>query len=258
MAMGNSARGVRAGLVWLGLAGICPALQPPAPPAQRNWDIREFTYIKRVAREAGAGANEHPVKLSAADLARRLSPITLDNDEPLFGKAELAELAGPLSAALAAAGPGDDLVLLSTSQRGGPLLSSRLALTARVFVQGGELNLIVHDARLDFYDRYIGTHTLPAFTFGSRAQPGPVRMQCPGAVPVRPDWLALPPVEAAPAAAAAAAAPVTAPAAAPKARDEAFYAIQQQRLRGLKGMRDQDLITQEEYQKKRQEIIDGL
>jgi hypothetical protein len=41
-------------------------------------------------------------------------------------------------------------------------------------------------------------------------------------------------------------------------KDKAFFDQQQERLRGLKRMRDENLISEEEYQQKRQAIIDTL
>jgi hypothetical protein len=77
---------------------------------------------------------------------------------------------------------------------------------------------------------------------------------------------AAPPPAPAPAAAVPVA-PAAAPAAAPAVpersttrakRDEAFYEEQEQRLRTLKRLRDSGLITEEEYQRKRREILDLL
>jgi hypothetical protein len=49
------------------------------------------------------------------------------------------------------------------------------------------------------------------------------------------------------------------PAAVPgPARDPAFFEQQEQRLRGLKHLRDENLVTEEEYQKKRLAILDEL
>lgn len=55
----------------------------------------------------------------------------------------------------------------------------------------------------------------------------------------------------------AAAAPAPAASAA-VARDAAWYKEREQRLRGLKALRDEGLITEEEYQKKHRAIIDEL
>lgn len=95
----------------------------------------------------------------------------------------------------------------------------------------------------------------------------------------RPSWLAKaldvltgfvprPQVADAPtsAAAAAAAPAVTPPIATSRAseptsrqaRDAAFYEQQELRLRALQRLREQDLITEEEYQRKRREILDAL
>jgi hypothetical protein len=58
--------------------------------------------------------------------------------------------------------------------------------------------------------------------------------------------------------AAAAATPVQ-PAAAPgRARDPAFYDEQEQRLRTLKRLRDNNLISEDEYQQKRREVLQQL
>ncbi|MFN3295254.1 SHOCT domain-containing protein, partial [Caldimonas sp.] len=53
-------------------------------------------------------------------------------------------------------------------------------------------------------------------------------------------------------------APGPAAAAAPARRDERFYEEQEQRLRGLQRLRDQGLITDEEFQRKRREILQLL
>ncbi len=62
-----------------------------------------------------------------------------------------------------------------------------------------------------------------------------------------------------PAAPAAAGGPVTArPAPARPARDAAFYEEQEQRLRALQRLRERNVITEEEYQRKRKEIVEAL
>ena len=49
-----------------------------------------------------------------------------------------------------------------------------------------------------------------------------------------------------------------APAPAPAARDEAFYEAQAQRLRALKKLRDENLLSEAEYQEKREAILRTL
>jgi len=139
-------------------------------------------------------------------------------------------------------------------------------------VQGGELQLIVRAARLEFYDAYRGTHQPPRFEFGSRTASGSASLRSAGATNRRGDWLSIPlvpvAVQAAPASPAgpaaatpAAVAPAPAPAAAPVARkplDAAGAEDIERRLETLKRLRDKGLITEEEYQHKRKEILQLL
>jgi hypothetical protein len=183
--------------------------------------------------------------------------------------------------ALALAVPGDDVLLLSSYRREGGILGAPKAVTARIFVQGGSLQMIVHDARHDFYDLYRGTYVQPKFTYGSRAAAGTAVLQSPGATNRRPDWISIPlqgpatpaaapapiqpmPLQAAPlqAAPAPAAPPLVAPVAAPpaprKALDPASADDIERRLETLKRLRDKNLITEDEYQQKRKEILQLL
>lgn len=145
------------------------------------------------------------------------------------------------------------------------------AVTARLFVQGGQLQLIVRDARFEFYDTYRGTHQPPRFDFGSRTANGSASLRSAGATNRRADWLSIPlvPVSvqaapanpAMPAAAPAAVAPTPSPAAAPVVRkplDAAGAEDIERRLETLKRLRDKGLITEEEYQHKRKEILQLL
>lgn len=256
---------------------------PGSNPGRRQWLLSEFTELQLQPRESGAPANEHPQAVPAAQIRNWMQGVAFmrgNQREPLFGADELASLPQVIADALAVATPQDDLVLLSTSRREGGLLGTPYGLTARLFVQGGALQLIVNDARLDFYNEYRGARILPTFRFGSRGAASNVRLSSPDATSTRGDWLAFAlapraaaPVAApavapaapaatapaAPARAAAPAAPVATPMApAGNARDQRFYDEQEQRLRSLKRLRDQNLITEEEYQAKRKEILQAL
>ena len=185
---------------------------------RRIWRIGEFTAIQRADKEAGAAANQQPAVIAPESLRLLLAPARLVNGQanvPLFHPEELNDLIEPLSEALAAAGTGDDLLLLSTHRRGEGILRTPSGLTARLFVQGDALNLIVHDARRDFVNAYIGSRIPPTFTFGSRATPSPVTLAYPGATVKRADWLVIPVQRAAAPVAAPAPAPVVLPPAAP-------------------------------------------
>lgn len=249
-----------------------------AAPKQRLWPIHEFTRIELVAREPGSEPNQHPATLQADVLRQQLAQIQAvgrNGAQPLFAADELAELVLPLTQALGRAGPGDDVLLLSSARRAGDIFMSPTAVTARLFVQGGQLQFIVRDARLEFYDTYRGTHVAPRFSFGSRKAAGGASVQSAAATNARPDWLAIPLQGAAPVSAAAAPAAPAAPAAiapagvapapvvaapppARKALDAAAAEDIERRLETLKRLRDKGLINEDEYQQKRKEILQLL
>jgi len=89
---------------------------------------------------------------------------------PLFFPDEVAVLIETLAQALSVAAADDDIVLQSTARRDCGVMITPLGITARLFVQGDALHLIVHGARLDFVNAYIGARITPTFTFGSRSQ----------------------------------------------------------------------------------------
>jgi hypothetical protein len=223
------------------LASGCSASQ--AGP-QRTWQIHEFTRVALVAREAGSDANQHPARLAPEALREQLARVHLvagGKRLPLFAGDELAELAGPLSQALESADPGDDVLLLSSARRESGLLGSPTAITARLFVQGGALQLIVRDARFAFYDAYRGTQAAPRFSYGSRSEAAPVVLESAGAASRRTDWLSL--------------GTAPSPAAAKPAEPDMGA---EQRLETLKRLRDKGLITEDEHQQKRKEILQTL
>lgn len=279
----------RAGLLD-GLFGK-PSAPAAANPGQREWALRDFTTLRLVPRESGASPNEHPQQVNPEGLRQALAQVQLNlatGAEPLFAGDELAELVEPLAQALAAARPQDDLLLLSSSRRGRGLFVPPTAITARLFFQGGALNLVVADARQDFYNNYIGSRQAPEFSFGTRAQAGRAVLRSALGSSPRADWVVLPagaaaaavappppPPIVAPSAAAAPAAPTApaalppgvisprpaapaAPAAAPRARETLSGDEAESRLATLKRLRERGLITEDEYQQKRKEILAQL
>jgi Short C-terminal domain len=309
--IGRAARPVLLALAAVALAGPVSAgvldflfgnsaEKQAAPQAVRTgkrvWVVGEFTEVRLTKAEAGAAANSHPINLSPEAIRALLggirTPVAGGGDEALFGVSELADLVESIQLALASALPDEDLLVVSTSRRGGGLLTAPTSITARLFVTGDRLNVIVHDNRFEFFGLYRGAGTLPTFVFGSRTNPSLVNLRRAGANSRRADWLeipfsaanaaievpgaAAPPAAAATPAAAAApaattapapaaaapaapAAPPVQPAAAPgRARDPAFYDEQEQRLRTLKRLRDNNLISEEEYQQKRREVLQQL
>jgi hypothetical protein len=234
------------------------AAAPAAPGHQTRWPLSEFTYLVLAPREGGA-ANDQPAKLALDFLSRSLGSIQLPDQEDaptLFASGELAGLVKPLREAFAVAGPEEDVLLLSTNRRGGSFMSPPTGITARLFCREGRMQIIVHDARYEFVDRYRVTNVPPRFTFGSRTGAGRDRLAAPGAESPRADWLAFPlqAVEAASPAAGLATPAAPVPADRPKAAPADIL----ERLRTLKKALEERLVTQEEFDRKQQELLKEL
>lgn len=238
-------------------------LAAASEPGQTQWKLANFTWVKRVPAEAGAPANAQPAAVTPEVIQATLAPVqaTLEgHEQSLFTKDELKPLAKALSEALALAQPGEDVILLSTFKRGGGFMEMAVGLTARLFVRDGALNLLVQDARLPFMDRYSADRTLPTFTYGSRTAASTAVLQAPGATRLRADWLVLPLATAPPAPVPVS---VAAPAAPAKAVVEptagaltpADYEAMGQRLKALKKLRDENLISEAEYQERRAALM---
>ena len=126
-----------------------------------------------------------------------------------------------------------------------------------------------------WFSRALGAIT-GLFGAGAAAQPAPAAAATPAAPPSLQSLMAAPavpsaapqpavvvpvPARAAAPAAPPAAAPTAPPASAPspqRPRDAAFFEEQELRLRTLKRLRDSGLITEQEYQQKRKEVLEQL
>jgi len=258
MALGLLCAGVLCGLP-AARAADTGAAPVRADSKQRQWRLHDFTRIELVPREPGAPDNLQPVQLQAEALRQQLALLQYSGrsgSQALFASDELAELVGPLAQALERAGPADDVLLLSTARREGGLLAPPTAITARLFVQRDGLQLIVHDARFEFYEAYRGAQIQPHFVFGSRAAAGPASIAVSGTPGRRADWVSIALPSAA--AAAAAAAPATMPSK-PLPTDNAQGSDDiERRLETLKRLREKGLITEDEYQQKRRDILQRL
>lgn len=237
-----------------------------AQEGQTNWDLARFTWVKRAPAERGAAPNTHPVQLNTEALQALLSTVRAKvegKEVRLFGAEELKLIAKPLSEALALAQPGEDLVLLSTGKHGASFFQPAEGLTARLFVQGGALHLIVHEARVEFLTAYQLANVQPTFTYGARGTASAALLQAPKATRLRPDWLAFPltppPAPAPTAAPAPTPALTAAPAVTPApAAEDAAYEAKARRLRTLKRLREDNLISEAEYQERRDAILKAL
>lgn len=218
---------------------LIPASLAVAGP-RRLWDFAPFSSLRRSPAEQGAPPNSQPLQVAPEVLARALGSVRfLDEgrERPLFEPEELPALTVALAEALALAQPGEDLDLLSNFKRGGTFLANSRAVTGKLFVQGGKLNLLVKEPRLDYLVQYNLETRPPTVAYGSRATPGAVALKAAGAEVRRGDWLALTlaPPEPGP--------PVT-----PGSTVE-------DRLRELKRFRDQGLITESEYAQQKEETL---
>ena len=256
-----------------------------------------FDRVRIERSEPGAAANLHPVTaLSAEDLRSAMAALRRADrrDAELFNADELAVIVPPLVQALAEVSPQQEVTFAVVGRHGalGPLVE-RSVTTGRLFRTAEGLQLIVGLAQQPYEGQFLATGVLIAFEPGSRAAPvdAKLRLGAPGTTAQRRgDWVTL-----ALGAAAAGAAPVAAPAGVPAAvpapagaspaapaavvpapvqagsppapaavapvpttRTPAFLAEQEERLKTLKRLRDQDLITEEEYQQKRREILQLL
>jgi hypothetical protein len=247
--------------------------------------LREgFVRVERIERNAPL--NDHPAMIAADALRAALasvqvSGIQLGGDIPVFDDKELSDIARPLATALNKAAPAEDVTFAVLGKHG--LFGDRsptTATTGRVFVRGGQLNVVLGVVQT----RYQDVNQPPiALTPGQRAGRVETVWRASSAaarkVAQRDDWLqfdlaglgelaaaaqtgrapagATPGSTPTPATApAAAAAPGTA--AAPAASEDARYQEIKSKLRTLDRLRADGVITEEEYRARRNAILQSL
>jgi len=235
-----------------------------------------FSFVRIERAEPQAAPSQHPLVVSDATLRAALAPLrnARQKDEPLFNDDELAEIVPPLVRALGEVKPDQDVAFAVAGRHGGWMaLVPRSVTTGRLFRNADELQLIVGMVQEPFESQFLATGYLVPFESGRRAAPfdKAVAIAPASGAPRRADWVSLTlvsapsvptaaPVAATPAAALPSAPPAaaanTAPASRP--RDPAFFEEQEQRLATLKRLRDRGLISEEEYQQKRREILSQL
>lgn len=223
------------------------------PP--QAWNIGEYSAVRLLPIEADAAPNQHPQDLPIERIERWLSQARLQGGrEPLFLRDEVEAVAKGVAGALRVARPDQDLILLSSARRSGPL-TPMLSITARLFVAQGALQMLVHDDRLNVVTPFRVQQVRPELAFGTRATASSVRLQRDGQPGPRQDWLAWPltAVEAQTSASAPNFAPASAPSLTPAADDTL-----EARLRRLKSLHEQGLISDEDYAHKRRSLLDAL
>jgi hypothetical protein len=252
-------------------SGMPPASERVVNGVQRIWKIGEFTALRLAAQAEASAPNDQPAALDPAAVQMALLGVQFESSpgvmKPLLAASDLQDISQALVRALALATPQDDVLLMASARFDGALLGVQRSVLARLFISHGALNILVKEARADLLASYRISNTLPVYDFGTRSEASAIKISASGAVQRRSDWLALAVgASVSPASAAATPKPATstptpaapsAPAANPT-RDKAFFDQQAQRLEGLKSLLDKGLISNEEYQKKRSEILQTL
>lgn len=221
--------------------------------------------------ESGGSAapNDHPVDIPAKRIKTWLNDLevrTEDGGEPiaLVPAERLSELSTILAQALGDAQPDEDVVFHVFRTAGSWFGSERRVTTARVFYRNGALNLIFGDLD-DFFSEQID-RSLQPLRPGNRDSESELSgsvVDSPRVAFVdnRDDWIRLDavPVIAAkalrPRAAVAAPAPVSVPA--PVSQDPRWSQLEE-RLLILDGLRQKGLISQDDYETKKLELLEVL
>jgi hypothetical protein len=265
---------------------------PRCEPKNLAWSAGQFDQIYLIPAVDGA-RHLQPRALNAEPLAKLLTGLGYQSGgkaHTFLNEESATDLAKGLVAALGKAGPQQDVAFFITSRGNDGFFATKVGNSGTAFLDEHGLNLIFGEAGTDFFGAYKATRISRPFDFGSRAKASKVTLLANGLSQPRADWvivpLGLPPaaVSAPPqtvgnpapsqgvsdtrvlqSVGASAPSPVATPqpaaparSAAPAARDEQFYQAQETRLKGLKRLRDQNLISEEEYQAKRKDILSNL
>ncbi|MES2932762.1 MAG: SHOCT domain-containing protein [Pseudomonadota bacterium] len=249
------------------------------------WRSGEFDQMY-FATDTTPGVNLHPISVPVDLLTRAFSLLKYKtrtgSTESLLGELGAISLAKGLTTALTTAKANDDVtfMVVTKSDSGlSGLFASAVGNSGRAFVDQNGLNIIFGEAHVEFVGRYRSESRVRSFNFGSRSKASTVAVSAEGLTQNRSDWVIIPAnllqrggllsnfsgaaellpqhvpglqtLQAAPAAA-----PIgVLPQPGPLGRDENYFRAQEERLKTLKRMRDQDLIADDEYQLKRKEIL---
>lgn len=234
-----------------------------------------YLYVElRSQEESGDGVapSDHPADISAEQVEASLAALEVapeEGGEPisLIPAKQLPELSVLVAQALGDAASDEDAVFHVFRTAGPWFGSGRRVTTARVFYRDGALNLIFGELD-DFYSEHIDRNLQPlkpGYRNKTTELSGSV-VDSPQVAFVdnRDDWIRLDPsatVATEPVAPGAAAvaptapAPVTAPV--QTTRDPRWTQLEE-RLLILDGLRQKGLITEEDYETKKQELLEVL
>ncbi|MBT0665089.1 hypothetical protein KI809_12350 [Geobacter pelophilus] len=264
----------------------CAGFSPATLPSKALWQLRD-QYVAVAPKEQTPNAlpNDHPADLTADQLQWALASLKFhpkenDTPVPLFTEYELSVLSTNLSTALSHATANEEAIFATIGNHSSLLgLAKRpMVTTGRLFVAEGKLNLILGKIHEDVSDRE--DRRLNPFVPGSRsgatdANFGRIRSGIKGVElkNSRQDWILIP------IAGLTAAPPLTketpgnsdrspessGTAPAVKRGEEPAGSVSQprakspeDRLRTLNSLREQRLITEDEYRSKRTQILNDL
>ena len=246
--------GVAAGLSACSLIGA-------GNPQIVSYEYRpRYGYVRIERIEAGAPDNAHPFSIPPDALSQMLAGLKVEGGvsisvEPMFTQGELKEIVPHLAAALAKAGPREDVTFAVTGKHGFlGAYSSKSVTSARVFVRERQLNVIFRLVHELYEGGELGYGVPPVFLPGTRAHrsdagwkvvPGDGRL-----AGERLDWVMLDTTATKPKEATGA--PGT-----PAAVDSRVQEIEN-RLRTLDRLKADGLIKEEEYNERRRAILQGL
>jgi hypothetical protein len=247
--------GVATGLSACGLTGLI------GDPQIVSYEYRpRFGYVRIERIEAGAPDNAHPFGIPADALSQMLASLKVEGGvsisaAPMFTEAELKEIVPHLVAALAKAGPREDVTFAVTGKHGFlGAYSSKAVTTGRVFVRDRQLNVIFRLVHELYEDGELGYGVPPVFLPGTRAHrsdagwkvvPGDGRL-----AGERSDWVMLDATTPRPKEA-------TGGPGTPPAVDSRVQEIEN-RLRTLDRLKADGVIKEEEYNERRRAILQGL
>lgn len=257
----------------LALTGMClpqgyaqPHAMDPLFVVGANRTGKDFT-LWRVNSESGVAvvgvspevSNQHPVSVAVPLMRQVLGSLQWETSKgkrlALLRADEVEGLAPLVVQALSQAKSQQDVLVLSTARREGGLLSVPNSVSMRLFVQKDQMHLMVGEARSHALDAFRSVKSLPAFEFGARHTASAVKLFAEGGQAVRSDWLSF---------------SLQSSSVADKRVDTPPRIVQPvgtaanpfdahaARLKGLLMLKEQGLITEAEYQTKRQAILDAL
>lgn len=230
-----------------------------------------YLYVGRESQDesqASVAPNDHPVEIPARRIRAWLRDLEVRPEEggqplSLVPAEQLSELSAIVAQALGDARPDEDVVFHVFRATGSWFGGERRVTTARVFRRHGALNLIFGDLD-DFYSEQVNRelHPLKPGSRDSESELSGKVVESPRVAFVdnREDWIRVdaPSVAAKPARSSptiAAPAPVSAPAS--TSQDPRWTQLEE-RLLILDGLRRKGLISQEDYETKKQELLEVL